>query len=314
MNEENLPEASVTYDHIQEWLIQLELCDAPDEQLVVDPHPLSISSFCRTLPELLSDGVVLCRLLNLLKPGCVDRIHLNTDQPFAAVDNIRRFLATYKTEFDWDNALFQVDDLYDEKESKGDFSKVFRVLLHLAQLADTMGIEPSLKSIMINKTVRTSKFSKDIYAISLYAYDAAKADELSFKESDIIRVLHMVDGGWWEGELKNQQGWFPSNYVKMLKEEEVELSDIKPWLRPSSPVLSVFASAKRIVNKIQKKRVDTLVDKHASIFVFKNAVIKELIGTEERYCKDLEHCINTFMDGLFSETDWLPLEDYSAIW
>ena len=30
----------------------------------------------------------------------------------------------------------------------------------------------------------------------------------------IITVTQMVDGGWWEGELDGDTGWFPSNFVK----------------------------------------------------------------------------------------------------
>ena len=30
----------------------------------------------------------------------------------------------------------------------------------------------------------------------------------------IITVTQMVDGGWWEGALNGDTGWFPSNFVK----------------------------------------------------------------------------------------------------
>ena len=39
---------------------------------------------------------------------------------------------------------------------------------------------------------------------------------MSFKTGDIIKVLKEIDGGWWHGELKGAQGWFPSNYVRKL--------------------------------------------------------------------------------------------------
>ena len=38
--------------------------------------------------------------------------------------------------------------------------------------------------------------------------------QLSFTKGDIITVTQMVDGGWWEGELNQEVGWFPSNFVK----------------------------------------------------------------------------------------------------
>lgn len=56
------------------------------------------------------------------------------------------------------------------------------------------------------------------YCIALYDYDATCDEELSFLEGDILKVLrkelHDVDDGWWEGELRGQQGLFPSLVVE----------------------------------------------------------------------------------------------------
>jgi hypothetical protein len=71
--------------------------------------------------------------------------------------------------------------------------------------------------------------------ISLYSYTATNNDELTFQENQIIRIVRMVKGGWWEGEIMIDThtesdgkedpmnmsrsrwlhfvGWFPSNYV-----------------------------------------------------------------------------------------------------
>jgi len=53
-------------------------------------------------------------------------------------------------------------------------------------------------------------------ARALYDYSGQTADELSFREGDII-VVHKKDpGGWWEGELNGQRGWIPANYVQEM--------------------------------------------------------------------------------------------------
>ncbi|KAJ3319591.1 Pleckstrin y domain-containing G member 1 [Blyttiomyces sp. JEL0837] len=49
--------------------------------------------------------------------------------------------------------------------------------------------------------------------ITVYPYTADKNDELSFVEGMIIRVVRMVKGGWWEGQLDQRVGWFPANHV-----------------------------------------------------------------------------------------------------
>lgn len=50
-----------------------------------------------------------------------------------------------------------------------------------------------------------------------FAFQQTNEDELSFSKGDIISVSRQEDGGWWEGSLNGNSGWFPSNYVRELK-------------------------------------------------------------------------------------------------
>lgn len=43
-------------------------------------------------------------------------------------------------------------------------------------------------------------------------------DELSFSKGDVIVVTRQEEGGWWEGTLNGKTGWFPSNYVREIKQ------------------------------------------------------------------------------------------------
>lgn len=43
-------------------------------------------------------------------------------------------------------------------------------------------------------------------------------DELSFSKGDVIIVTRQEEGGWWEGTLNGKTGWFPSNYVREIKQ------------------------------------------------------------------------------------------------
>lgn len=43
-------------------------------------------------------------------------------------------------------------------------------------------------------------------------------DELSFNKGDVIIVTRQEEGGWWEGTLNGKTGWFPSNYVREVKQ------------------------------------------------------------------------------------------------
>lgn len=51
---------------------------------------------------------------------------------------------------------------------------------------------------------------------ALYDYDAADADELSFKADMIIEIINKDNPGWWQGNIGGRIGLFPSNYVEMI--------------------------------------------------------------------------------------------------
>ncbi|KAJ8281742.1 hypothetical protein COCON_G00042610 [Conger conger] len=63
-------------------------------------------------------------------------------------------------------------------------------------------------------------------ARALYQYCGQSADELSFQEGALIRLLRCdhsaVDDGFWEGELDGRVGVFPSLVVELLAEGEEE--------------------------------------------------------------------------------------------
>ena len=56
------------------------------------------------------------------------------------------------------------------------------------------------------------------YCVALYDYEATCHEELTFEEGEVIRIVarsvHDVDDGWWMGEIRGQQGLFPSLVVE----------------------------------------------------------------------------------------------------
>ncbi|KYQ91624.1 actin binding protein E [Tieghemostelium lacteum] len=76
-------------------------------------------------------------------------------------------------------------------------------------------------NLMKRETWRPVKFlgaEPQSVVVALYNYKSGGDNELSFKEGDIITVLtkDTYSGGWWEGKLGHEKGWFPSNYCKEL--------------------------------------------------------------------------------------------------
>ncbi|KAI1884987.1 hypothetical protein AGOR_G00215550 [Albula goreensis] len=78
-------------------------------------------------------------------------------------------------------------------------------------------------------------------ARALYQYCGQSAEELSFQEGALIRLLRCgnsdVDDGFWEGELDGHVGVFPSLVVELLGEgeEEDEEEDVEECFSTSTP-------------------------------------------------------------------------------
>jgi len=65
-----------------------------------------------------------------------------------------------------------------------------------------------------------------VFCRALYDYDSTDASSLSFRRGDIIEVLTRLESGWWDGLLNDERGWFPSNYVAIMSEQELEQEDL----------------------------------------------------------------------------------------
>lgn len=57
---------------------------------------------------------------------------------------------------------------------------------------------------------------------ALYDYSATDTSSLSFRKNDIMEVVNRLESGWWDGFLGEVRGWFPSNYVAVISDEEAE--------------------------------------------------------------------------------------------
>jgi len=63
---------------------------------------------------------------------------------------------------------------------------------------------------------------QQILVKALYDFESDDATNLTFKKDDVIQVLAQLESGWWAGYCEGRQGWFPSNYVEVLAEEDFE--------------------------------------------------------------------------------------------
>ncbi|KAH7105015.1 ras GEF [Auriculariales sp. MPI-PUGE-AT-0066] len=59
-----------------------------------------------------------------------------------------------------------------------------------------------------------------LFCRALYDYVSPDANSLSFKKGDIVEVLTQLGSGWWDGIVRGERGWFPSNFTEPISEQE----------------------------------------------------------------------------------------------
>ena len=77
-------------------------------------------------------------------------------------------------------------------------------------------------SIPQNPRMDDQQFITTFFCRAKYDYQSADDASLSFRRGDIIEVLTRLDTGWWDGLLGEERGWFPSNYVDIITDEEAD--------------------------------------------------------------------------------------------
>lgn len=66
------------------------------------------------------------------------------------------------------------------------------------------------------------QYFSTFFCRALYDYQTDNESSLSFHKDDIIEVLTRLDSGWWDGLLGQERGWFPSNYVTTISDQEAD--------------------------------------------------------------------------------------------
>ncbi|KAM7178624.1 rho guanine nucleotide exchange factor 7 isoform 2-T2 [Macrochelys suwanniensis] len=286
------------------WLITLGVLESP-KKTISDPEGFLQSS--------LKDGVVLCRLLDRLLPGTIEKVYPEPRTESECLSNIREFLrgcgASLRLE------TFDANDLYQGQN----FSKVLSSLVALNKVtagqdfqtwvlkaghlnphldiglgSDSVCARPSSHRIKSFDSLgsqslhsRTSKLFQGQYRSldmtdnsnhqlvvrAKFSFQQTNEDELSFSKGDIIHVTRVEEGGWWEGNHNGKTGWFPSNYVREIKSNE----------KPVSPKSGTLKSP--------PKGFDTSAISKS----YYNVVLQNILETENEYAKELQTMLSNYL-------------------
>ena len=73
-------------------------------------------------------------------------------------------------------------------------------------------------TISRSSDIKLKDVNLDVFLVqAIYDFKPAEPNELEFKRLDVINVTDKSDPNWWEGEIGDRKGYFPSNYVAPIK-------------------------------------------------------------------------------------------------
>lgn len=284
------------------WLITLGVLESPKKS-ISDPEAFLQAS--------LQDGAVLCRLLERLRPGTVDKFFQEPRGDSECQRNITEFVkgcGAFGVE------PFEVNDLLQGLN----FSKVLNTLVALNKATEDLSVSGDTVCVAHSSTSRIKSFDSlntqsrslkllqpqyrsldmsegsgcgQLLVRARFPFQQTNEDELSFSKGDLIIVTRQEEGGWWEGTLKDKTGWFPSNYVRELKGNDKTLDKPKSGTLKSPP----------------KGFDTTIINK-----TYYNVVLQNILEAETEYSRELQSLLGSYLRPLHP-TDRLSSVDIGHI-
>ncbi|XP_017562590.1 rho guanine nucleotide exchange factor 6 isoform X1 [Pygocentrus nattereri] len=257
------------------WLISLGVLNSPKKN-IADPEGFLKAS--------LRDGAVLCKLMERLVPGSVQKYCPEPKCEADCIANIREFLKgclSLKVEG------FEPESLY----SGENFSKVLSTLLAINIVTQDRGTDrscpppsssaPNLSTssssnLKSNKSLRRQSKAVEmsengggtqLVVKARFNFKQNNEDELSFKKGELIHVTRQEEGGWWEGNLNGKTGWFPSNYVR----------EVKPCEKPISPKAVKGFDVPQLTKN------------------YYNVVVQDILEHEREFVKELQSVLTCYL-------------------
>uniref|UniRef100_A0AAY4DF45 Uncharacterized protein n=1 Tax=Denticeps clupeoides TaxID=299321 RepID=A0AAY4DF45_9TELE len=254
------------------WLITLGVLESP-KKTISDPEGFLQAS--------LRDGSVLCRLLERLRPGSVDKIYQDPRTEGECLRNIREFLrgcAAFRLEVSGrfrsvgseprgvNLGLCLSRFLLSVFKTRGSCQDCCWFNCYHNYYCYCKGCRREIVELLIRDMSESG--GQQIVVKARFNFQQTNEDELSFSKGDIIHVTRQEEGGWWEGSLSGKTGWFPSNYVREVKGSGERLCP------PKAP------------------------DTAAVSKTYYNVVLQNILETETEYSKELQNLLSTYLRSL----------------
>lgn len=152
---------------------------------------------------------------------------------------------------------------FSESESESDDEDLkpvsqTRTFSHNAGLGTKRSPAPIKKSAQAASTLRTRLYASvpGRNFIAITDYEPVAQGELSLKKGDIVEVLYVGEGGYWEGSVNRRAGWFPSYCVQEIKKGDTFKSKQRSWFGKKNSPMEIIDKA--LQSEPPKPRVVTL--------------------------------------------------------
>lgn len=100
---------------------------------------------------------------------------------------------------------------------------IYRTLSTPSTISTTSTLVSDPSSLPQSSRMDDQQFITTFFCRAKYDYQSPDDASLSFRRGDIIEVLTRLETGWWDGLLGEERGWFPSNYVDVISDEEADI-------------------------------------------------------------------------------------------
>ncbi|XP_078379511.1 rho guanine nucleotide exchange factor 7-like isoform X8 [Oculina patagonica] len=279
---------------IESWFVALGLLEQRQKS--------AEHEFDSYLQNILKDGSILCRLVNRVKPGTINKIHQEPISEEERLENFSSFFSACQELQLADDQIFSPADL----DTEEGFARVLRTLDRLENVATGYGLgkqftqhhevttqdtAPESEQEVADDTrhLEMTDYGGGIHLVkAAFPFNGRDEDELCFERGEILEVTKAVDGGWWEGTLNGKVGWFPSNYVK-------EISASPEPTTPITPQPSSLSSSKR-----------------ESARVYHNLVVQNILDTERAHVSELQALLQNYLKPL-QGSNILPAKDMKVL-
>ena len=72
--------------------------------------------------------------------------------------------------------------------------------------------------LSLQKFFKDKMLASEPHCLALHTFPGEDAEDLAFKEGDLIRLLEHVSSDWLRGSLDSREGVFPASFGEIIKD------------------------------------------------------------------------------------------------